>query len=221
MWGGKKTFLSYKDFALQSKNIGEGPSLNMRGKIGQPNTLVADFHFDEKEKGIRTVNASYGRGIKGNALTFTGNGSYATLPYDEIGYDYTISFWVNPSADNKKNVPIFSSENSVVKLKQGNTHYLGFSRDGYNFNFNYEVPTNTWTHIVITGTNKGTSLYVNGKLQDKLYDRWIQFNNERKSKVRKVETLFFPLKSVGGFSGKIDELKVWNKVLSDQQIKDL
>ena len=83
------------------------------------------------------------------------------------------------------------------------------------------MPANVWTHIVIAGTNKGTALYVNGKLQDSLYDKWIQFSDEKKTKKLRVETLFFPLQKIGGFTGKIDELQVWNKLLSGKEISEL
>ena len=39
--------------------------------------------------------------------------------------------------------------------------------------------------------------------------------------MRKIETLFFPLQKMGGFTGKIDELQVWNKVLNDKEISEL
>lgn len=222
MWKGADTSISFNDFAKQSKNTGEGPGLNIRGKLGDStNSLVATFHFDKKEKNIATQNATFVKGNKGNALYFNGANSFAELPYKEIGYNYTVSFWINPSYHNPNDAIIFQSANSVIKLKQQNTGRLGFSRDGYNFDFNYTIPSNVWTHIVIAGTSKGTSLYVNGKLQDKLYDKWIQFSDKDKTKIRKIETLFFPLQKMGRFTGKIDELQVWNKVLNDKEISEL
>lgn len=222
MWSGADTSISYNDFAKQGKKIGEGPGLNIRGKLGNSeHRLVRTFHFDKNEKDIIVKNATFIKGIKGNSLYFKSARSFAELPFKEIGYNYTVSFWINPSNNNLSDATIFQSSNSVIKLKQQNTGLLGFSRDGYHFNFNYKLPTNIWTHIVIAGTNQGTALYVNGKLQDSLYDNWIQFSDEKKTKKRKVETLFFPLQKIGGFIGKIDELKIWNKLLSDKEISEL
>ncbi|WP_183557897.1 family 20 glycosylhydrolase [Mucilaginibacter sp. SP1R1] len=219
MWAGNDTAMRYEEFETMSKKIGEGPSLNRRGKIGQTNSgLVAYFNFDKENKLVETSHAAYVKSFKGNALLFSGRNSFAKLPYCEIGYNYTVSFWINPGANNADNAIVFKSPNAVVKLKQGSTGKLGFSREGYDFDFDFAVPENTWTHIIVTGTNKGTSLYVNGKLQKKLYDNWIQFTDKDKTKMRKVETLFFPLQTIGGFNGKIDNLKIWSKVLSDQEI---
>lgn len=220
MWDGVNTTMPFSEFANLSKRIGDGTTSNILGRIGDStHPLVINYSFDKKKRDIITHNVSYTKGESGKALTFTSARSRALLPYKEIGYNYTVSFWLNPSDNNKANATIFQSADATVKLKQGQTGKLGFSRNGYDYTFNYSVPTNIWTHIVITGTNMGTSLYVNGKLQDKLYDNWIHFND--KLKIRKVETLFFPLKTIGGFKGKIDELKVWNKVLTDEEISQI
>lgn len=222
MWAANDTLVKFEDFAVLSKKIGEGPFVNIRGKIGKgDHSLVAYFNFDGKDKLLSSENTTYTKGYKGNALTFSGKNSFTRLPYKEIGYDYTVSFWIFPSSDNADDAVIFKSPNSVLKLKQGNTGKLGFSRDGYNLDFDYRVAVNTWTHIVIAGTNKGTSLYINGSLQKKLYDNWIQFTDKDKTKLPRVETLVFPLQIMGGFNGKTDELKIWNKVLPDQEIEHL
>ncbi|SDS49897.1 hexosaminidase [Mucilaginibacter mallensis] len=222
MWNGSANIMKFDDFESAGKKISEGPETNIRGKIGKPDQpLVAYFNFDKKDERVQLYQADYAKGHKGNALSFLGKNSIAELPYKEIGYDYTVSFWINAADNNPDSAIIFRSPNSAVKLKQGSTGNLGFSRDGYNFDFGYAVPTNTWTHIVITGTNKGTSLYVNGQLQKKMYDDFIQFTDKDKTKKRRSETLFFPLQKVGGFNGKIDDLQVWNKELTDKEIEDL
>ena len=218
MWDGNHTEGAYPDFAVSGKRIGEGPSVNIRGRISADTSFVTHFSFDKIDRKVRLHEATYAKGIKGQALAFSGENSLAVLPYPEIGYDYTISFWINPANNPSGDVVLFKGPNSVVKLKQGNTGKLGFSRDDYNFDFDYAVPENVWTHIVISGTNKGTSLYINGQLKKKLYDDWIQFTDKEKTKMRKVETLFFPLHEIGGFRGKIDELQIWNRALSDQEI---
>jgi hexosaminidase len=219
MWDGNHTESAYPDFAAASKHIGEGPAVNIRGRISKTDsTFVTHFAFDKADRRVQLQGVTYTKGIKGQGLEFTDEKSSAILPYPEIGYDYTVSFWINPANNPAADVTLFKGPNAVVKLKQGNTGKLGFSRDGYNLDFDYAIPENVWTHVVISGTNKGTSLYINGQLQKKLYDNWIQFTDKEKTKMRKVETLFFPLREIGGFHGKIDELQIWNRALSDQEI---
>ncbi|WP_457269449.1 family 20 glycosylhydrolase [Pedobacter sp. UYEF25] len=219
MWVGNHTGLGFEEFQGKAANIGEGPASNIRGKIGTKDSgQIAKFAFDKADKRLKYTNTKFTKGINGNAIVFSGNKSYVTLPIKEIGYNYTISFWIRPQANPNSDITIFKSENASFKLKQNQSGKLGFSREGYDYDFNYTVPENIWTNIVVTGTNKGTSLYVNGKLQKKLYDNWIQYNDSNKTKVRKMETLFFPLNKIGFFNGTIDELKIWNNILSDEAI---
>ena len=117
----------------------------------------------------------------------------------------------------------FSSPDAVVKLKQQTTGKLGFSRENYDYNFNYTVPDKQWTHIVITGDNKGTSLYVNGVLTEKLEGNRNVFANGKS--IAKVQTLFFPLQFIGdksnAFNGLLKDLKVFNSILPPDKISAL
>ncbi len=202
MWDGSDTSVSYETFLSLSKNLSEGPGLNMRGKIKGKDSLVLQYN---------------------KPLKLTGGASHIETPYKEIGYGYTVSFEINPAKDNKDDAVLFSSPDAVVKLKQQSTNQLGFSREGYHYTFNYAVPPGVWTHIVITGNNKGTSLYVNGILTDKLEGNMRVFANGKKT--AKVQTLFFPLQFIGdthnAFKGVMNHIKVFNCILPPDKIAAL
>ena len=52
------------------------------------------------------------------------------------------------------------------------THLDVYKRQGYTFVFNsYRLPADQWTTIRIEGDYKGTSLYINGALQERLEGR--------------------------------------------------
>lgn len=226
MWIGStaKTILPFTSFVTASKKIGEGPGLNMRGKINGKDSLVLNYDFNAKNLNkygaYQDVKFDHTDDVK--SIYFKGGKSFIKTPVEEIGYDYTISFTVKADEKNPDDAILFSSPNAIVKLKQQATGKLGFSRENYNYNFNYELPSNTWTNIVITGNNKGTSLYVNGSLVEKLEGNMREFANT-KAKTAKVQTLFFPLQYIGSesnsFIGYMDNLKVFNKILSDKEIK--
>ncbi|NIG53179.1 family 20 glycosylhydrolase [Chitinophaga sp. Cy-1792] len=217
MWTGHTTISNYDKYEQLSKLIGEGPGLNMRGKYTGKDSLLLSYNF---EKGKATdISGNNRNAIKssnakiGSTLKLNGGNSYISTPLATIGYDYTVSFDINPAENNAENAVIFSGPVSVVKLKQGSSGKLGFSREGYNYFFDYVVPANTWTHIEISGNNKGTALFVNGKLVQRLQDEKITFPNT-KDKNAKVQTLVFPLQLIGAtanaFNGEIDNLKVYN-----------
>ncbi|MEE1943467.1 family 20 glycosylhydrolase [Pedobacter sp. KR3-3] len=235
MWDGTaaKSLLSYDEFAKQSKRLGEGPGLNMRGQIIGKDSLVLHYSFDnkkttdisaDKRKGTISHLVQFNKAKGRKSAYFKDGEAYIQTPLTGIGYNYTVSFWINPEEANADDAVLFSSADATVKLKQQQTGKLGFSRENYHYNFNYSVPANTWTHLVITGNNKGTSLYVNGKLQERLEGAMQEFPNT-KDKIAKVQTLFFPLEYIGApknsFKGQLDEVKVFNKILSDEAIKNL
>ncbi len=225
MWAGADTVLKYDQFHQQADRIGEGPLLNVMGRYRLKDALLLDYDFT-KASTQQAVNKLVKNKaiINKNGLNLTGGTSYIQTPFTGIGYDYTVSFTIKADADNKAGATIFSSDDAVVKLMQQQTGKLGFSREGYDYYFNYTVQPGVWTKIVITGNHKGTSLYVNGQLVEKLEGAVKTFPNTDK-KNAKVQTLFFPLQYIGAktnaFKGSIQKLQVFNKILSPQEIAGL
>ena len=91
-----------------------------------------------------------------------------------------------------------------------NTGKFAFRRDGYEFVFHaYRLPVEKWTKIRIEGDIKGTSLFVDGQLLERLEGRIGEVFNvkhQRKDRIWYQETLIFPLKQLGdtqmGFNGR-------------------
>lgn len=130
-------------------------------------------------------------------------------------------FDIKPAENNPADAVLFSASDAVVKLKQGNTGNLGFSRDGYYFSFHYKVPENKWTTIAIASNNKGTSLFVNGELIEKLEGKVKTFKELPDDPPMPVfQTLFFPLKNIGcavnAFKGMVKNVKVYNYILAKE-----
>ncbi len=218
MWNGHTAQSNYAAFDSLSKNIGEGPGLNMRAKLKSKDSVALFYDFnnstitDKSGNGRNVVSLHHAH--SGKTLVLAGGSSYVTTPVREIGYNYVVSFDIKPAANNKANAVLFSSPNAVVKLLQQQTGKLGFSREGYDYHFNYTIPVETWTHIEIRGNHTGTSLYVNHQLVEKLEGAKISFPNT-KDKMNKVQTLVFPLETIGdkanGFKGEMDNLKVMSE----------
>lgn len=202
MWGGSTLKMTYQKFVQYAKSIGEGPGLNMLGRISSDDSLVLNYN---------------------KTLQFKNGKTRIQTPLTGIGYGYTVSFLIHPDQNNPDNSVLFSSPDAVVKLKQQATGKLGFSRENYDYTFNYTVPENQWTHIVITGDNKGTSLYVNGLLIERLEGNRNVFPNGKS--IAKVQTLFFPLQFIGdkenAFNGLLKSLKVFNVILPADKITEL
>lgn len=220
MWKGADSTQSYAAFTAGAANTGEGPGANMRGKLRGENGLVLQYQPGKRTgKGhtasLVKTDKTAGTTLRKDGLHFNGGRSFMQMPVPEIGYGYTVSFSIKPAAGNAPNAVLFSSPNAVVKLKQQQTGKIGFSREGYDYAFDYVVPENKWTQLAISGDHKGTRLYADGKLVQSLQGKKVGFAGTKDSMLI-VQTLFFPLQYIGdtahAFKGAIKDLKVWNSV---------
>jgi hexosaminidase len=153
--------------------------------------------------------------ILAEALTLTGKDSITTA-LKEVGYPYTVSFSICP--DEKQNISgvLFKGPHSTVYTNWENAGRIAFTRDGYEFDFgSFILPVGKWTDITIKGDWKGTSLYVNGKLQERLEGRKKRVYNPKYNRLESMpiqETLVFPLQNIGdpinGFKGQLKNVKV-------------
>jgi hexosaminidase len=222
MWSGTNTTVDFTEFSAKAKEINEGPGLNLRGIIKSKDSLILYFALNGKDKIEKRQHVNYVSDGNRKVLNFRKNDSYVKLPYDEIGYNYTVSFKINPSENNAANAVIFQSNHATVKLKQGQTANLGFSHEGNDYDFGVSIPENKWSSIAITGDNNSTTLYLNGELAKKLTREKIPTGFKNDS-IWVMKTLFFPLNTIGNetnsFVGKMKDLKVFNTILSRTQIQ--
>ena len=188
--GDNQQVVPFADFEALCKVMPEAPGINLLGRIDKETVLA-------------------------EALTLTGKDSIQTA-LQEVGYPYTVSFSICP--DEKPNISgvLFKGPHSIVYTNWENTGRIAFARDGYEFAFSsYVLPVGEWTDITIKGDWKGTSLYVNGKLQERLEGRKKRVYNSKYNRMENMpiqETLIFPLQYIGdqmnGFNGKVKDIKV-------------
>lgn len=183
MWDGPDVSLPYNEFNVKRELLSEAPGVNLLARV---------------------------KGVKGEVLNVEKLEPGQTLPLEDIGYGYSVEFDLK-AGKNPKGAKLFSSKNAVFYLSDPKNGKLGFSRDGYDYNFDYVVPTGKSVFIKVEGTNKYTSLYVDGKLVEKLDVKTQMLLDKGSNKhLKLVQTLVFPLETVGKFNGTISNLKVFN-----------
>ena len=191
MWkGDNQQVVPFSEFEALCQSMPEAPGVNLLGRI-EKETLLAE------------------------EAVLTGKDSLFTS-FDEVGYPYTVSFSICP--DKKPNISgvLFQGPHSTVYTNWENTGRIAFTRDGYAFTFgSFILPEGEWTDITIKGDWKGTSLYVNGKLQERLEGRKKRVYNPKYDRLESMpiqETLVFPLKQISspinGFKGQIKNVIV-------------
>lgn len=182
MWDGKSVTLPFAEFDVKRQSLSEAPGVNILARA----------------KGNK----------KGELLNIASPKQGSTNVISDIGYNYRVQFDLT-AAQNDKGTVLFESPSSKFYLTDPEQGKLGYSRDGYNYCFNYAAPIGAKVAIAIEGTNRSTKLFVDGKLVESL-DVVPQSSDPKSpmAKMNRVQTLVFPLAQLGQFKGKIENLKV-------------
>ncbi len=199
LWKGDGKSVPYEVFEALCRVMPEAPGVNLLARIPGETRLTPS----------------------GKRCLLNGTDTIRTV-LQEVGYPYAVSFRIRPDKDTNISGILFEGPHSKVYTNWEDTGRIAFSRDGYVFVFSsYRLPTEEWTDIRIEGDYKGTSLYVNGKLQERLEGRKMKVYDEKYKRMDYMlyqETLIFPLRRIGdplnGFKGMIQDVTAKNMVSS-------
>ena len=150
-----------------------------------------------------------------NIATVNGDG-YVALPYKSIGYPYTVMMDIKLDSNTSENTEIFSGDDGVMYANIDGTGKIGYSRSGYNFTFDYELPKDTWVNLALTCDQKNTTLYINGKAITTGINMGTAINNRKDS-----STFVLPVEKIlNNAKGSVDNIKIYNKTFSATEISD-
>lgn len=198
-WTAAKTSLPYTEFARLSHTLSEAPGVDLLARtLGKTTRTTATYaHLP----------------LKGNTtLDWFGR---------EIGYNYTVDVTVKADEVTKGAV-LFESADAKVYLASPENGKLAFEREGYLNEFDYVLPKGRSVRLTFIGTNKETTLMVDGQFRQALYPLTVgsaQVNAGAAgatsdpyaaSKMYYQRTLVFPLERTGNFKGTIEKLSVSN-----------
>ena len=198
---------------------------------------IAAYSFDENEGTVAHDASGNGHegtiegpawttGKYGSALEFDAEaGDIVTIPDSEdLRFeDFTLEAWVRPSEEREKAPAIAKTSSSergymlyasgeAIGHPQGETTQHEWTED-YAYGA-AKLPLNAWTHLVVTDDGSQIKLYVNGELVD----------SRSASEVKAGKG---PLQ-IGGneswasseyFDGKIDEVRLYDRALSEGEVK--
>lgn len=240
-WSGDegKNQRNYDAFIALGEKLADAPNADLDHKVNAENNVVLNADFNESltkntndvdgANIVETSNVSLTEGKVGTGASFQGGQSFIKTDIEAVGFGWTAEMWIHPDQNNENDAILMESNpasndlHTSIKLKQGTTNKIGFSVENYDHYFDYELMSGQWTHIALTGDAKGTSLYVNGVLQERLEGKQIPNGNYPDPKY--YETLQLPIEYIGSttnaFTGVLDDVIVYNTVRSvDQIIKD-
>lgn len=192
-------------------HFNEDSGTTIADSSGNGNT--GTYHGESFNDGTLKNGPQWVDGKYGKALQFDGSDDYVDCGNDSslnLDNEVTVEAWVKPIA-----VPS-SGEGLASKadLSYGLTYYVNgqvyfYTYSGSHFSTT-SLPTGEWSHVV--GTYDGTTrrLYVNGVLKDEDNDPGLSLSSSAKFKIGYYS---------GYFNGLIDEVRIYNRALSEAEIK--
>ncbi|MGN0229806.1 MAG: family 20 glycosylhydrolase [Muribaculaceae bacterium] len=199
-WTGKYTSLSWDEFDRLRLTLSEAPGVNELGRLGaKGETVIVKDVLNPGEQ----------------------------LDAEEIGYNYAVSFKITGETE-APGTELLRSNHAVVYLADPKTGKLAFEREGYLNTFEYRIEKGKTASITIMGDNRGTQLWVDGKLKETLGAKPLYVMREQdrahyqvegnktaapivydpKPKINYQRTLVFPLRQAGDFRSRITDFKV-------------
>lgn len=181
-WSGISTTFSFEQFDSLRKTLDEAPGLNVAGYYPQGTILKR---------------AQVNRGDR--------------MPIDQVGWDYEVAFDIDYASEEKGTI-LFSSDDATFYLSDPINGLIGFSRDGYLYNFGYQLLLGEKVNMKIRGDRTETSLWVNGQMVSRL--NVLKLRNVDYNQMHYFRTLVFPLMKAGSsFKSKVTNLLVTSQPL--------
>lgn len=216
------------DFMYEvDKNVADNELLKLDGTV--ENTAEAGAEITGSEN--VTENAE---GRNGTALRFNGGSSYLTTDIKSPGFGWTAAMWIKPESGGDG--VLMEGKTGTLRLEEGK---LKYDVENYTHTFDCELAADEWTHIALTGTYEGVTLYINGEKFDSLigkpFPNWnvnsgctlddgrgYPVNEDGVRTQRYYETLMLPMEVIGSrenaVKASIDELYIYDRILNENEI---
>ena len=156
-------------------------------------------------------------GISNKAYSFDGIDDYISVTRNYQSA-FSLSIWFNPSTSPQYNplVDAFDA-NWEVQLKNTSPDYVSFitSSNYQEFISTQTTTTNNWYHLVCTYSSNTVTFYLNGNQTDQFTVNPLPNNNG---------SYYFGASLAGAdqfYNGKLDDIGIWNRALTQQEITDL
>lgn len=227
------------DFYLQGDNFSQTFKVNIT-KSGLPGKgLIRYYAFDGNEDdsssggvnhgtagaGVTYENAYDRYGVEGKAILLNNTG-YIDIPPIVDTDQFTVSMWYRRHLVGSNLNTLLGGSNDKYRhlILQPSTRVVGFYNDGWFLaDDNYAISYNVWFHIVLVKDGTNSKLYAHNVYRNYDGANLVQESDES------FDNSLSPLSVIGniggsydqGAEGVIDDVRIYNRVLSDTEIKTL
>lgn len=211
LWG--KGDLDLTGAQARSEELGDAPRTNFGYEVDSATDEYMNLPMDElKDTSANNFAVNEGENasiveVDGkNALELNGGTSYITTGLETAGLGNDLRVKVKRTSDSTDEQILFESPYGSIKAVQAETGKVGFSRERYDYSFNYTLPLNEWVELEFKNQQNSILLYVNGELVDTIGD------GERVEGRPLLATMMFPMSVIGSetnsFIGYVDDVRI-------------
>ena len=217
-WYGKAEGVSGEQFEERLRTLQNlVPKLNPQSFVpSNEDGVIAEYDFGNVENGKvkdiannldATVNGlSVNKVGENSVLTLDGEG-YLSLPIEQIGFPYTVSFGLTYSSTTSG--ILFSGGDTTFWLNKNGDGRITFTRELHNYRFDFVLSKNAHYDITLLCTSHNISLFIDGVYIEDAHV--VSMNAEEQRRLYQVllsESLL-PTARIGeGIVGALDSLKI-------------
>ena len=211
LWG--KGDLDLAGAQARAEELGDAPRTNFGYEVDSVSDEYMNLPMDElKDTSANNFAVNEGENAEivevdgKNALKLEGGKSYITTGLETVGLGSDLRVKVKRTSDSTEEQILFESPYGSIKAVQNETGQVGFSRERFDYSFNYTLPLNEWVELEFKNQQNVMQLYVNGELVDTLGD------DERIEGRPMLATGMFPMATIGSetnaFIGYVDDVRI-------------
>lgn len=201
------------------KKTGDAPRVNPHSKASKTGDSYAEYSFDnglaDASENGRDLKAGKNATVENGKLNLAGGTSYVESPLDKIGTGTSLSFDIELTRPACPGDILFEADApyGTLDIRVMDNGKLGFTRELYNYYFDYKLPVGKKVHVEIVTATQKTTLKVDGET---IGEATGSFYNEFAKRVTKDgignSTFTLPLQRIGsktrGIAAEIDNIKV-------------
>ena len=212
---GQEKGTSAKLTALAEK-MGTGPNTNpyyQEEKKGEEYEKYESADMKDSSENKRDLKEGKGAEVKDGVLNLGDEESYVTTPIEQLGNGNAISFDLELNKPSKPGDILFEADpaygtHDIRVMENGK---LGFTRELYDYYFDYELPVGKKVNLKIVSTQQKTELFADGRSVGTAVGKFVH-NGQVKKEGIKNATFALPIERIGSktnaLAGKIDNVVV-------------
>lgn len=216
-----------EDFLARVAKVDQyAPGSNPAAYVESLTEVIASYDFENTEGTTVADGSGNGYSALMNGLSVVSEGEdhileldglgYLSLPFEAVGFPYTVSFDLYLDGTQKENAVLLAGEGGTVYLNYDGTGYIGYERKGYAYIFNCALDENAWQSVTVTCDDAYAKLYING-----IYAATGTYYQVEAAK-ENSSTLVLPTAKIGsGVVGKLDDLQILNRCRDYEEMMGL